>query len=87
MIFLSLIADSIFVAILFSLQFGKVPPNEEWSNNITLITEIAVGVIVALMVLMIAKVNELKIEEKITTVLDIIKEQKKIESEMYSKGM
>jgi len=69
------------IAVFLSLPFRNIPAAEEWSNNITLITEIAVGVVVTLIVLMITKVNELKIEEKITTVLDIVEEQKKIQQE------
>lgn len=78
---LTLIAISIIAAALISLQFKDVSSEEEWPNNVTLITEVAVGLIITLIVLMITKVNELEIEKKITNVLDIVKEQKKIQQE------
>lgn len=43
-----------------------VKGEEEWSNNATLIAEIGVGIVVALVVLMIAKLNEIKIEKKLS---------------------
>ena len=55
--------------------------DNEWSNNATLIAEVGVGIIVTLFVLMIATVNEHKIDRKISNVLDIVKAREEIQKE------
>ena len=53
----------------------------ELSNNVTLIAEIGVGVIITLSVLMITQINEHKMDTKISSVLDIVKERENIQKE------
>ena len=59
----------------------NIKGNDEWSNNATLIAEIGVGIVIALLVLMITKVNESKIDTKISNVLNIVKEREMIKKE------
>jgi len=61
-----------------ALESINVKGNDEWSNNATLIAEVGVGIVVTLFVLLITKLNELKIEEKVSGVFDIVTEQEKI---------
>ena len=55
--------------------------DDEWSNNATLIAEVGVGIIVALVVLMIARISEYEMDIKISSVLNIVKEREKIQKE------
>lgn len=65
----------------FALENINVKGNDEWSNNATLIAEIGVGAIITLLVLLVTKLNEIKIEEKIISVFDIVTEQEKVRKE------
>ena len=59
----------------------NIKGNDEWSNNATLIAEIGVGIVIALLVSMITKVSESRIETKISDVLNIVKEREMIRKE------
>lgn len=56
-----------------------IPDDEkEWSNNVTLIVEIGVGIVVTLFVLLFTKVSESKMDQKIQTIYSsVIKEEYK----------
>jgi|APSaa5957512535_1039671.scaffolds.fasta_scaffold21259_3 hypothetical protein len=64
-----------------ALENMNVKGNDEWSNNATLIAEIGVGIIITLFVLLITKLNEIKIEEKVSSVFNIVTEQENIRKE------
>ena len=76
-------SDRIFVVFLISIVivFGSftyfaienidIKGELEWSNNATLIAEVGVGIIVTLVVLMIAKRSEQKMDDKITRIESI----------------
>lgn len=85
---LSVITVSVLIGVFMSWSFRNVAPENEWPNNITLIIEIVVGVVVAAIVFMVAKTNEIKIDEKITNVLNIVEEREKIqkEKERFAQG-
>ena len=58
-----------------------VKGDNEWSNNATLIAEVGVGIVVTLFVLMITKFSDYRMNTKISSVLDIVKEREKIQKE------
>lgn len=51
------------------------------TNDVTLVVEISVGIIIALSVYGISRRSEIEIEEKISNVLDIVKERENIQKE------
>ena len=81
LIFGILITIVLIVIIYYTSASINIKGNDEWSNNATLIVEVGVGVIIALLVLMITKVNESKMDTKISNVLDIVKEREMIRKE------
>ena len=69
------------VFVCLTLTQINIKGNDELSNNATLTAEIGVGVIIALIVLRITTLSEYKIDGKISSVLDIVSERKKIRIE------
>lgn len=65
----------------FALENMNVKGDDEWSNNATLIAEIGVGIIITIFVLLITKLNEIKIEEKVNSVFNIVTEQENVRKE------
>lgn len=74
-------ASSILIGSCLLWSFMNVAPKNEWPDNIILIIEVAIGIIVSTIVFMIAKINEIKIDEKITSVLNIVEEREKVHKE------
>ena len=58
-----------------------VKGENELSNNATLIVEVGMGIIITLVVFRNTKFNECKMDEKISSVLDIVKEREDIQKE------
>ena len=81
LIFVSLILAAIAIVVFLALDNVNNKGNDEWSNNATLITEIGVGIIVALIILMLTKLNEHKMDAKISSVLNIVEEREKIQKD------
>jgi len=75
------IITSIIVFGLVAISVVDVDDDQEWSNNATLIAEVGVGIVVTLFVLLISKISEQKMDEKVTDVLDIIKAREEIQKE------
>ena len=67
--------------ICFALTNIDTRGDDEWSNNATLIAEVGVGIIVTLFVVMISRLNEHKMDMKISNVLNIVEEREKIRRE------
>ena len=75
---IAIISITFFSLTLISID---VKGHDEWSNNATLIVEVGVGIIVTLFVLMFTQINEHKMDTKISSVLDIVKERENIQKE------
>ena len=64
-----------------ALEYVNVKGDYEWSNNATLFAEVGIGIVVALFILMLTKMNEFRMDAKISSVLDIVQERERIQIE------
>ena len=76
LILIIIISSAFFSLILIDIGGKGV---NELSNNSTLIAEVGLGIIITLVVFRNTKLNERKMDEKISSVLNIVKESEKIQ--------
>ena len=62
-------------------EYVDVKGDYEWSNNSTLLAEVGIGIVVALLILMLTKMSEFRMDTKISSVLDIVQERERIQIE------
>lgn len=57
----------------FAIENRNIKGDAEWSNNATLIAEVGVGIVITMVVLMITKLSESKMNHKISSIQLIVR--------------